>query len=119
MAWWLFFLMALPFGVHPDPEPQQGNVESAPAKPRLWLKAAVATVLAGLATWGVACGRLAITDSGAPPTLTASDGTATGATAALLPALAATAAALPSASCGAPAAAAAAEPSTAPLSPNA
>jgi len=54
MAWWLFFLMALPFGVHPDPEPQRGNVESAPAKPRLWLKAAVATVLAGLATWGVA-----------------------------------------------------------------
>ena len=60
MAWWLLFFMALPFGAQPEAHPQPGNVESAPARPRLWLKAAIVTVLAGLATWGVAW----IVDSG-------------------------------------------------------
>ena len=46
MVWWLFFFMALPFGAAPEEAPQAGNVESAPARPRLLLKAAVATVLA-------------------------------------------------------------------------
>lgn len=60
MVWWLFFFMALPFGARPEAHPQPGNVESAPAKPRLWLKAAIVTVIAGLATWGIAW----IVDSG-------------------------------------------------------
>ncbi len=54
VTWWLIFFMALPFGAAPDPEPQRGNVESAPARPRLLLKAAITTVLAALATWGIA-----------------------------------------------------------------
>jgi predicted secreted protein len=60
MVWWLFFFMALPFGAQPEADPQPGNVESAPARPRLWLKAAIVTVIAGLATWGIAW----IVDSG-------------------------------------------------------
>lgn len=54
VAWWLIFFMALPIGATPEESPQPGNVESAPARPRLLLKAAVTTVLAALATWAVA-----------------------------------------------------------------
>ena len=54
VTWWLIFFMALPFGAQPEAEPRPGNVESAPARPRLLLKAAITTVLAGLATWGIA-----------------------------------------------------------------
>jgi predicted secreted protein len=53
VVWWLIFFMALPFGVQPDENPQPGNVESAPARPRLLAKALVSTVLAALATWGI------------------------------------------------------------------
>ena len=54
VVWWLIFFMALPFGVQPEEAPQAGNVESAPARPRLLLKVAVTTVLAALVTYGVA-----------------------------------------------------------------
>jgi predicted secreted protein len=54
VVWWLIFFMALPFGAEPEANPQRGHVESAPARPRLLLKAAITTVLAGLATWGIA-----------------------------------------------------------------
>ena len=54
VAWWLIFFMALPFGAAPEEHPQPGNVESAPARPRLLLKALITTVLAALATWGIA-----------------------------------------------------------------
>lgn len=54
VVWWLIFFMALPFGAQPSADPQRGTVESAPARPRLLVKAAVTTVLAGLATWGIA-----------------------------------------------------------------
>jgi predicted secreted protein len=54
VVWWLIFFMALPFGVRPEEHPVKGTVESAPARPRLWLKAGVTTLLAALATWGVA-----------------------------------------------------------------
>lgn len=53
LAWWLAFFMALPFGARPDDAPVPGSVESAPARPRLWIKAGVAVVLAALVTWGV------------------------------------------------------------------
>ena len=46
--------MVLPFGAAPEEHPQPGNVESAPARPRLLLKALITTVLAALATWGIA-----------------------------------------------------------------
>ena len=54
LVWWLFFFMVLPIGVTPDEHPQAGTVESAPARPRLLLKAGITTVLAALATWGIA-----------------------------------------------------------------
>ena len=54
VTWWLIFLMALPFGSIPPENPERGHATSAPEKPRLLLKLAVATVLAGLATYGVA-----------------------------------------------------------------
>jgi predicted secreted protein len=47
-------MMALPFGARPEEHPEPGHVESAPARPRLLLKAAVTTVLAVLLTWLVA-----------------------------------------------------------------
>ena len=53
MAWWLFFLMALPFGSIPPDNPEPGHATSAPAKPRLLIKVAVTTVLAALATYGI------------------------------------------------------------------
>jgi predicted secreted protein len=54
VVWWLIFFMALPFGAAPEERPRPGNVESAPARPRLLLKAAITTVLAALATWAIA-----------------------------------------------------------------
>ncbi len=54
VVWWLVFMMALPFGARPEEHPGLGHVESAPARPRLLLKAAVTTVLAALLTWAVA-----------------------------------------------------------------
>lgn len=54
VVWWLVFFMALPIGAAPEEHPQPGNVESAPARPRLWQKAAATTVLAGLVTWAIA-----------------------------------------------------------------
>ena len=54
VTWWLIFFMALPFGAAPAEHPQPGTVESAPARPRLLVKVAVATVLAALATWALA-----------------------------------------------------------------
>ena len=53
VTWWLFFFMALPFGARPEAEPEPGTVESAPARPRLWLKALAATLLAGALTLGL------------------------------------------------------------------
>ncbi|HMR31837.1 MAG TPA: DUF1467 family protein [Geminicoccaceae bacterium] len=54
VVWWLIFFMVLPFGAQPEADPAPGHAESAPARPRLWLKAGITTVLAGLATWGIA-----------------------------------------------------------------
>ncbi len=56
LIWWLVFFMTLPIGVRTahesGEEVLQGNVESAPVKPRLWLKAGATTVIAAL-FWGV------------------------------------------------------------------
>jgi predicted secreted protein len=54
VSWWLFFFMALPFGVRQQEEPVPGSDPGAPQKPRLLIKALVATVMAALATWGLA-----------------------------------------------------------------
>lgn len=54
VVWWLVFFMTLPFGAQPEERPELGHVESAPARPRLLLKAAVTTGIAALLTWGIA-----------------------------------------------------------------
>lgn len=53
IAWWMIFFIALPIGIQSQSEAgepvEPGTPESAPAKPRLLLKALVASVLAGVA----------------------------------------------------------------------
>ncbi|MCB2054204.1 MAG: DUF1467 family protein [Geminicoccaceae bacterium] len=53
VIWWLFFFMALPFGAEPPEVIEAGHATSAPERPRLWLKAAIATVLAAAATFAL------------------------------------------------------------------
>lgn len=48
IIWWLVFFITLPFGISAQENPAPGTVPSAPARPRLWLKAAVTTVAAAL-----------------------------------------------------------------------
>ena len=54
VVWWLVFFMALPFGVRHDEEPVPGADRGAPAQPHLLLKVLATTVVAALATWGIA-----------------------------------------------------------------
>jgi predicted secreted protein len=48
ILWWLVFFAALPFGVHVPDKVEEGHATSAPARPRLWLKAGVTTVIAAV-----------------------------------------------------------------------
>lgn len=52
IVWWLVLLAVLPFGNRAPDTAEPGHVESAPERPRLWIKAAVTTVVATL-IWGV------------------------------------------------------------------
>jgi predicted secreted protein len=52
-AWWLVFFMALPWGAAPPEHPEPGHATSAPEKPRMLLKVAITTVLAGVVTYGL------------------------------------------------------------------
>jgi predicted secreted protein len=54
ILWWLILFMVLPWGVTQEEDPIPGQERGAPARPRLLLKFAITTLLAGLATWGVA-----------------------------------------------------------------
>ncbi len=53
IVWWLVFFMALPFGVSREENPEPGHEPGAPARPMLWIKAAVTTVIAALVTFGI------------------------------------------------------------------
>ena len=55
IIWWMVLFVTLPFGISPQEDPVLGTVASAPAKPRLWLKAGITTVVAALiwAVWWV------------------------------------------------------------------
>ena len=50
--WWLAFFMVLPVGVRSPEEAGEkvmpGNADSAPPRPRLWLKVGIATAGAGV-----------------------------------------------------------------------
>ena len=48
LLWWWVFLMTLPFGVKAPDAIEIGHATSAPAKPLLWRKAAVTTVIAAV-----------------------------------------------------------------------
>lgn len=50
VIWWVVIFAVLPFGVRPSGEGEVGHDAGAPANPRLLLKAAVTTVVAG-ALW--------------------------------------------------------------------
>lgn len=57
ILWWLVFFTTLPFGARSYHEAgeqvEAGNAESAPLRPRLWLKAAVTSGIAAV-LWLVA-----------------------------------------------------------------
>lgn len=48
IIWWMVLFAVLPFGVRPLEKGDIGHAAGAPANPRLWLKAAVTTLVAGL-----------------------------------------------------------------------
>ena len=48
LLWWWVFLMALPFGIKAPNAVERGHATSAPAKPMLWRKAGITTVIAGI-----------------------------------------------------------------------
>lgn len=57
IIWWVLFFMSLPWGARSAHETgeavEEGMAESAPLRPRLWLKAGVTSLLAAL-IWGAA-----------------------------------------------------------------
>lgn len=48
LLWWWVFLMTLPFGAKAPDAIETGHATSAPAKPMLWRKAMITTVIAGI-----------------------------------------------------------------------
>ena len=50
IVWWVVIFAVLPWGVRPRANPEPGHEPSAPERPRLWLKAAVTTVISA-AIW--------------------------------------------------------------------
>jgi len=48
VIWWLVLFTVLPWGVRPVENPEPGHATGAPEKPRLLLKFAVTTVIAGI-----------------------------------------------------------------------
>jgi predicted secreted protein len=48
VTWWVVLFTVLPWGAHPPANPEPGHATSAPEKPRLLLKFAVTTVVAGI-----------------------------------------------------------------------
>lgn len=62
IIWWLVLFAVLPFGVRPARDDDPGHAAGAPANPRMALKAAVTTVIAGviwlLGYWAITAGFL-------------------------------------------------------------
>jgi predicted secreted protein len=48
ITWWLVFFCVLPWGNRPQEEPEVGHATSAPANPRLWMKAAITSGIAAV-----------------------------------------------------------------------
>lgn len=54
IAWWIAFFVTLPFGVETPEVSEPGHAPGAPRRPRLWIKAAVATVAGSVVTGAIA-----------------------------------------------------------------
>ncbi len=52
IVWWLVLFTTLPFGNRAPDSVEPGQVESAPERPRLWIKVGITTLIA-TAIWGV------------------------------------------------------------------
>ncbi len=50
ITWWLGWFLTLPFGVKTPDKAEPGHAASAPEKPRLLIKAAIATAIACVLT---------------------------------------------------------------------
>ncbi|SNB51419.1 Predicted secreted protein [Arboricoccus pini] len=50
VTWWLVVFMVLPFGAQPVEKPEPGHDPGAPAKPRLFIKFVITSVLSALIT---------------------------------------------------------------------
>ena len=48
IIWWLTLFVVLPFGVRRDTEIEEGNDPGAPARSRMWVKAAINTGVASV-----------------------------------------------------------------------
>ena len=48
LLWWWVFLMTLPFGAKAPDAIKPGHATSAPARPMLWRKAAITSIIAGV-----------------------------------------------------------------------
>ena len=48
--WWIAFFVTLPFGIRTSENPEPGHAPSAPVRPRLWIKAAIATAASVIIT---------------------------------------------------------------------
>ena len=46
IIWWMVLFMILPWGNRPPETPESGHATSAPARPRLWIKFGVTTLVA-------------------------------------------------------------------------
>ena len=57
ILWWLVFFVTLPFGILAPHEAGEtvgeGHADGAPVRPRLWLKAGIATAITAV-LWGIA-----------------------------------------------------------------
>lgn len=53
LIWWTILFAVLPWGVRREENPEPGHDPGAPARPYLWIKVGVTTVVAGL-LWLVA-----------------------------------------------------------------
>ena len=52
IIWWLVLFLVLPWGVHVPDEHEPGHATSAPAKPMMWRKTLITTLIAAV-FWGI------------------------------------------------------------------
>lgn len=48
VVWWISLFLVLPWGNKPSNHVTKGNIESAPAKPRIFLKCCITTLVSSI-----------------------------------------------------------------------